>query len=453
GPEYPAPGKNLAEVAPNVRVTVNNINCGTTGFDIGATYCPYYINNTPGVFMDTCMDGFTVMLSAQTEVTPCETYHIKLMLADGTDSAYDSWVFLQESGFYAVGADVENEVSYLGGAGSVMEGCVGSEILFCIAEPLTYNHTVEIDWSAGGTATPGVDYLDLPPSITIPAGQTCVSIPIVAIEDLTDEGIETIIATYPKNVCEEGEIEIFIDDAPTMEVDIGEDVEGCKGSPEVNITISPVVTDNIGDLTYLWSTGSTDPEITVNPEETTTYSVLIMDMCGKEAEAELTVTILPEDNDAIFSIDTLYCLNEVPDGLPNISNNDVTGVWSPSMIDTSVEGDFIYTFTPDEGQCSPVFELLVTVVDEIIPEFFPIAPSCAGEPLGPLPTTDNSIYGITASWFPLAMNNQQTTTYTFTPDDGQCAVPVTMTITVNPQTVPSFSQQGPYCAGQTFSLP
>src|SRR5690554_5618885 len=200
GPEYPVPGKNLAEVAPNVRVTVNNVNCGNTGFVFTAPYCPYYINNTPGVYMDTCMDGFTVMLSAQTEVTPCETYHIKLMLADGTDSIYDTWVFLQESGFYAVGADVENEVSYLGGAGSVMEGCVGSEILFCIAEPLTYNHTVEIDWSAGGTATPGVDYLDLPPSITIPAGQTCVSIPIVAIEDFTEEGIETIIGTYQKNV-------------------------------------------------------------------------------------------------------------------------------------------------------------------------------------------------------------------------------------------------------------
>src|SRR5690606_32874875 len=119
---------------------------------------------------------------------------------------------------------------------------------------------------------------------------------------------------------------------PTMEVDIGEDVEGCKGSPEVNITISPVVTDNIGDLTYLWSTGSTDPEITVNPEETTTYSVLIMDMCGKEAEAELTVTILPDDVEPVFPpIETFYCQkdNTFYPVLPTTSDNGITGVWSP----------------------------------------------------------------------------------------------------------------------------
>jgi gliding motility-associated-like protein len=44
-----------------------------------------------------------------------------------------------------------------------------------------------------------------------------------------------------------------------------------------------------------------------------------------------------------------------------------------------------------------------------------------------LPTTSNN--GISGAWSP-ALNNQQTTTYTFTPSSGQCAYQTTMTITV-----------------------
>src|SRR5690554_2984952 len=139
---------------------------------------------------------------------------------------------------------------------------------------------------------------------------------------------------------------------------------------------------------------------------------------------------------------------EEPSPLQNTSINGISGTWSPAFDSTQTA---TYTFTPNDDECAEEVTLTITVTDEITPEFFPIAPICAGQALTPLPTTSNN--GITGSWFPLAMNNQQTTTYTFTPDDGQCAVPVTMTITVNPQTVPSFSQQGPYCAGQTFSLP
>ncbi len=38
--------------------------------------------------------------------------------------------------------------------------------------------------------------------------------------------------------------------------------------------------------------------------------------------------------------------------------------------------------------------------------------------------------GITGSWFP-ALSNTATMTYTFTPIAGQCAIPQTLTITIN----------------------
>src|SRR4030095_7443462 len=42
-----------------------------------------------------------------------------------------------------------------------------------------------------------------------------------------------------------------------------------------------------------------------------------------------------------------------------------------------------------------------------------------------------------------------TTTYTFTPAAGQCATTTTLTITVNPQVTPTFTQIGPLCQNST----
>ncbi len=65
----------------------------------------------------------------------------------------------------------------------------------------------------------------------------------------------------------------------------------------------------------------------------------------------------------------------------------------------------------------------------IVPVFKLVDPICINDPLAPLATT--SLNGITGTWSP-AMNNQVTTTYTFTPNPGQDAVEVTLTIGVDP---------------------
>jgi gliding motility-associated-like protein len=64
----------------------------------------------------------------------------------------------------------------------------------------------------------------------------------------------------------------------------------------------------------------------------------------------------------------------------------------------------------------------------ITPTFNPISAICAGSALNALPTT--SLNSITGSWSP-ALNNQTTTSYTFTPSVGICATTTTLTITVN----------------------
>jgi gliding motility-associated-like protein len=71
---------------------------------------------------------------------------------------------------------------------------------------------------------------------------------------------------------------------------------------------------------------------------------------------------------------------------------------------------------------------VVTVSANTTPTFNPVAAICSGAALNPLPTTSNN--GISGTWTP-ALNNSQTTSYTFTPSTGFCGTTNNLTISVN----------------------
>jgi len=80
------------------------------------------------------------------------------------------------------------------------------------------------------------------------------------------------------------------------------------------------------------------------------------------------------------------------------------------------------------GTCESVrTAVVVTISPQVNPTFTQIASTCSGSNLTALPATSNN--GITGTWSP-AINNNVTTTYTFTPDAGQCATTTTQTITI-----------------------
>src|SRR6185503_9487937 len=110
---------------------------------------------------------------------------------------------------------------------------------------------------------------------------------------------------------------------------------------------------------------------------------------------------------------------------PATSNNGITGSWAPALDNTTTT---TYTFTPDAGQCAITTTMTIVVSSSITPTFTTVGPICSGATLTPLPTTSNN--GITGTWSP-ALDNTATTTYTFTPDAGQCATTATMTIVVS----------------------
>jgi gliding motility-associated-like protein len=79
-------------------------------------------------------------------------------------------------------------------------------------------------------------------------------------------------------------------------------------------------------------------------------------------------------------------------------------------------------------------------VNPIVTPTFAIGNSssiCAGDGVPTLP--NKSTNGITGSWSPAVVDPNNSGTYTFTPDAGQCAPPVNYVVTVNPITPPVFN--------------
>ena len=80
------------------------------------------------------------------------------------------------------------------------------------------------------------------------------------------------------------------------------------------------------------------------------------------------------------------------------------------------------------GTCESIrTAVAVTISPQVTPTFTQIASTCSGSNLTALPATSNN--GISGTWSP-AINNNVTTTYTFTPDAGQCAATTSQTITI-----------------------
>src|SRR5690606_20430701 len=139
-----------------------------------------------------------------------------------------------------------------------------------------------------------------------------------------------------------------------------------------------------------------------------------------------------------------FCSGATIPALPTTSINGITGTWSPAINNTQTT---TYTFTPDDGQCATTTILQIVIEPNVTPTFAAVGSFCSGATIPPLPTTSTN--GITGTWSP-AINNTQTTTYTFTPDDGQCATTTTLQIVIEPNVTPTFAAVGPYCSGATI---
>lgn len=158
-----------------------------------------------------------------------------------------------------------------------------------------------------------------------------------------------------------------------------------------------------------------------------------------------TITVTTYQNTPVFTQVSPICSGDPLAPLPTTSNNGVVGSWSPPINNMTTE---TYTFTPDATECASIVTMTIVVNPVVNPTFTQVAPICSGDVLAPLPTTSNN--GVTGSWSP-ALNNANTTTYTFTPSGGICTRTASMTIVVNQKVIPTFTQVGSICSGQVLS--
>lgn len=294
GPGIPGT-QNLAVVpSTSIPITINTINhLVNSGF---------YAHNTPASG-DNCgtippangpavtelqYDGFTRKMVAVANVIPCETYHIKLKIADVGDGVWDSAVFLKGGSFDGGGnASIDWLVNGEPDVDVVTEGCGLVELLIDRVGsnpslPLTVSFTIT------GTATLGADYGPISASYTLPPGLDQMTIPVNIVNDLLPEGAETVILTLnnPCSCLNPQEILTILDYDALMPV--ADTVVICgAGVATVGVTVD----GGVEPYTYQWNTGGTDPTITPFVGSPTTYTVTITDACGKTSTAKARVNI------------------------------------------------------------------------------------------------------------------------------------------------------------------
>ena len=227
-------------------VSINNINSGKNS--------QFYVDNTNGATIQ--YDGFTTPLLALAKVTPCQLYHLKLVIADVVDGIFDSGVFIQ-------GSTIEcPEVAYndIASNTNAVKACADGSFSFCRTGDTTQPFTVK--YTVGGTAKSGVDFVALADSVVIPANQKCISTNLVTIPNPGSVGTKTVQIIYQYGSCPKPDtISLLIKDPPP--INAGPDLAICSGDTAV-MGLAPVA-----GTTYSWLpvTGLSNPSIS-NPKVT-----------------------------------------------------------------------------------------------------------------------------------------------------------------------------------------
>lgn len=436
--------KNIAVLPPpaNVPVQINSVN--------NEQNWEYYkfnqIANSSVVYDGLTSDylGVKPSLTASIEVIPCNTYHIKLAIADRGDTAFDSGVFISEikGGTPTLGINYNNGIDYL------VEECtdIPDEVVIGLSsaqeEDVTYNVIIS------GTATPGVDYtLTMPSEITFPAGVTSFSFPISALADGILEGTETIIIQLSNDFgC--GEVafeELLIELYDELDVEIN------TGASSAFVCAGLGVQLNVdGALQYVWSPAGVfddpnGPTPFASPaQDTVVYVVGSLGVCTDIDSIFLDVVDPQVDIEAIGPIgicqgDTiaLFANNNVGNsGLLWTNNASILDPLTSPTIDIAPLFNTTYTVKVEIAGCTDTDQIVINVD----PFTFPV-----------LTTTDTII----CQNYPVTLANQitgVTTTYQWTgsPNDPSLTNPTASGPTVIPQVTTIYTlvatSQNAYCA-------
>ena len=376
GPGYATPTNIALVPGTNVPVCINSVNGGVpTGSGTiatcnavgpGSPFPAYYVNNLAGTTV--VYDGFTTVLQAKAHVTPCDTFHLKLGVADAFDWVLDSGVFLEAGSLSSIPSAALTAVG-LGSLPYAIRGCAPGHIDFTTST--TSCTPTIIKFLISGTAINGTDYATIADSVIIPPFGTSASVNINPLP-VTPSGPKTVILTVLKpdhcdptllvpDPTETATLTIY--DSFHLHI-ITNDTSICRGE-NVSITTQP---DSVfgSIMVYNWTptTGLSSPSVlnpVASPTVTTTYTIHgnVTAAAGcPDATDQITITVY---DPPLLTIDSAFVKTCVGNPVQLHVSASPTGVaydysWSPGtyLSNTAISnpvttptapGNVIYTVT------------------------------------------------------------------------------------------------------------
>lgn len=256
----------------NTPVSINNVN--------HMQNTEWYYNNDNGQHLQ--FDGMTRTLTAFASVTPCETYHIRLAIADAADPIFDSGVFLKAGSFNSGTIPLVKNITDWVMVNTTYEGCSNS-LTFARSDNNNIDEPLDFNIEIGGTAVPGIDYSTIPLDLQIPAGEEFLVVPYDVFTDGVTEGGETIsIKIFTGCECGLAFIEETINVYDNIEItgSISNNGPQCAGdSVLINLDIDQLPEN----YEIIWSTGQTGSSmIYATLEESQNVSAEVLYPCGSE---------------------------------------------------------------------------------------------------------------------------------------------------------------------------
>lgn len=363
---------NLALVpGTTIPVCINSVNCGAspgyslstcTALGAGSPFCTYYVNNVAGTTVT--YDGLTTVLTAEAIVSPCDTYHLKLGVADGSDHVYDSGVFI-EAGSLTSRPPVLISGVGLSGLPYCVRGCADGTFSFSI--PVAQDTAIVVHYNIVGTGVNGYDYSTLSgvdtiqpattgnfvvlhPLLVPPTGPKTVTLEIL-IEDPCHPGSFTVGASSTLTILDSFTYDIV---TPDTGICLGQFVHVIatgdtnfssilnytwSGPPTISSTgtlitnITPTVT---GVFTYtltmstIAAVGCPDEHetitITVTSPNLSTYTHVNPSVCGYSDGSFTVGSFIPGDIDTIFYTKNGVVQPPVPAPVPSSGLLTISGL-------------------------------------------------------------------------------------------------------------------------------
>lgn len=273
--------KNIALI-PNTAqaVTINNVNNGANQ--------AHYFDNVGGQQIQ--YDGITQGLQAVAVVQPCQTYRLKLIVADASDRKFDSGVFIERIQSNAVTMQTFTATGFP----NLVEGCHPGGVRF--TRQTVTPDALDVPYFLGGSATNGADYPVVgnpDPAVakiaTIPGGQSSVEVAFDPIADGSPEGTEYIRILLGSSVCPG----FYLD---SLDLLIQDSLFASVSAPATICPGGSAALNASGGSQYAWTpaTGLNAANIAApiaSPAVTTAYNVVVsVGACSQSLGTSVTVS-------------------------------------------------------------------------------------------------------------------------------------------------------------------